>query len=43
MKKQIISIERANESTIMALIKLGILYIGNDNQIHVVEKMTKEN
>lgn len=31
-------IERASEATIKALIEAGILYIGDDDQLHVVEE-----
>lgn len=36
--KQIINIERADEKTIKKLIELGIIYIGEDDMLHVVEK-----
>lgn len=35
MEKPIINIERANEETIKGLIDAGVLYIGEDNKIHV--------
>lgn len=30
-------LKRASEGTILALLKLGILYVGDDCQLHVVE------
>lgn len=36
--KQIINIERADEATIKKLIEMGIIYIGDDDMLHVVEK-----
>lgn len=33
----IIPIERASEELIETLIKLGLLYIGNDNQLHAID------
>ena len=38
MKTSIIPIERASENLINAMIAAGILYIGEDNQIHCVEE-----
>lgn len=38
MMKQIIAIERADENTIKKLIEMGILYIGDDDVLHVVER-----
>lgn len=37
LKKEIIPIVRANEILIAGLLDAGILYIGNDNMIHVTE------
>lgn len=37
LKKEIISIVRANEILIAGLLDAGILYIGEDNVIHVTE------
>jgi len=37
LKKGIIPIVRANEILIAGLLDAGILYIGNDNIIHVTE------
>lgn len=37
LKKEIIPIVRANEILIAGLLDAGILYIGNDNIIHVTE------
>lgn len=37
LKKEIIPIVRANEILIAGLLDAGILYIGNDNTIHVTE------
>lgn len=37
MNKQIIAIDRASEQTIEALIAAEILYIGEDNKLHVSE------
>ena len=37
LKKEIISIVRANEILIARLLDAGILYIGEDNVIHVTE------
>lgn len=37
--KEIVEIKRASEGTVLALLKLGILYIGEDNQLHVIEKI----
>jgi hypothetical protein len=42
MKRQIINIERASEETINQLLKLGILYVGEDNQIHVADADKRE-
>ena len=36
-KRQIIPIVRANEILIARLLDAGILYIGDDNAIHVTE------
>lgn len=36
-KRQIIPIVRANEILIARLLDVGILYIGEDNVIHVTE------
>lgn len=38
MKTSIIPIERASENLINYMIAAGILYIGEDNQIHCVEE-----
>ncbi len=38
MKNPIIEIQRASESTIKYLLEVGILYVGDDNQIHVTER-----
>ena len=38
MKNPIIEIQRASEQTVKALIDAGILYVGEDNQIHVTER-----
>lgn len=38
LKTQIIPIVKASEITIAKLLDAGILYIGEDNMIHVVEK-----
>mgnify|MGYP007085031379 FL=1 len=38
MKKEIIHIVKANEITIAKLLDAGILYIGDDDLLHVVEK-----
>ena len=37
MERPMIEIKRASEKTIKALIEKGIIYIGNDNQLHVNE------
>jgi hypothetical protein len=37
LKKEIIPIVRANEMLIARLLDAGILYIGEDNMIHVTE------
>lgn len=37
LKKEIISIVRANEILIAGLLDVGILYIGDDNMIHAAE------
>nr|DAZ60857.1 MAG TPA: hypothetical protein [Caudoviricetes sp.] len=37
LKKEIIPIVRANEILIAGLLDVGILYIGEDNMIHVTE------
>lgn len=37
LKKEIIPIVRANEILIARLLDAGILYIGDDNMIHVTE------
>jgi hypothetical protein len=37
LKKEIIPIVRANEILIARLLDAGILYIGEDNVIHVTE------
>nr|DAE90855.1 MAG TPA: hypothetical protein [Caudoviricetes sp.]DAT90705.1 MAG TPA: hypothetical protein [Bacteriophage sp.] len=37
LKKEIIPIVRANEILITGLLDVGILYIGEDNMIHVTE------
>lgn len=37
LKKEIIPIVRANEIMIARLLDAGILYIGEDNMIHVTE------
>lgn len=34
----IIRIDRASEETVQRLIDMGILYIGEDNQLHVKEE-----
>lgn len=38
MKNPIIKIQRASEETIKYLIEVGILYVGEDNQLHVKER-----
>ena len=38
MKKEIIHIVKANEIMIAKLLDAGILYIGDDELLHVVEK-----
>lgn len=38
LKKEIIPIVRANEILIARLLDAGILYIGEDNVIHVTEE-----
>ena len=38
----IIKIERADEKTIEQLLKLGVIYIGEDNQIHVTDADKRE-
>ena len=38
MKTHIIPIERASENLINYMIAAGILYIGDDNQIHCVDE-----
>ncbi len=38
MKKEIIHIVKANEIMIAKLLDAGILYIGDDDLLHVVEK-----
>lgn len=42
MNKQIIKIERASEETIKQLLEWGIIYIGEDNQIHVTDADKRE-
>ena len=37
LKKEIIPIVRANEILIAGLLDAGILYIGDENMIHVTE------
>ena len=37
MERPMIEVKRASEKTIKALIEKGIIYIGNDNQLHVKE------
>ena len=37
MERPMIEIKRASESTIKALIDKGIIYIGNDDKLHVNE------
>ena len=37
MERPMIEIKRASEKTIKTLIEKGIIYIGNDNQLHVNE------
>ena len=37
MEKQIVPINRVSEETVEFLIKVGIIYIGEDGQLHVVE------
>lgn len=37
MERPMIEIPRASEKTIKTLIDMGIIYIGNDNQLHVNE------
>lgn len=32
-------IPRASEALIESLIKIGIIYVGEDNQLHVIERM----
>ena len=41
MERPMIEIRRANERTIKTLIDMGIIYIGNDNQLHVNEFIPK--
>lgn len=44
MKKTIIEIKRADEKVIKKLIEIGVIYIGEDNQLHVSEpKINKNN
>ena len=38
MEKDIILIERASEEVVKKLMDWGILYIGEDGQIHAVDK-----
>lgn len=43
MEKPIVTIDRANEMIVKNLIEMGIIYIGEDNQLHVIEpKINKE-
>lgn len=37
LNKQIINIQRASASTINTLIELGVIYVGKDDQLHVVD------
>lgn len=39
MKEPLIEIKNASEGTVLALLKLGLLYIGEDNRLHVIEKI----
>ena len=41
MERPMIEIKRASEKTIKSLIEKGIIYIGNDNQLHVNEFIPK--
>lgn len=43
MKKPIVPIEKADNTTIAALIATGILFVGNDNKIHVNDKKEERN
>lgn len=36
-------IPRADEKVIKALMDKGILYVGDDDQLHVVERVSNEN
>lgn len=42
MKKPIIAIEKADKENIAALIASGILYVGNDNKLHVCDNADKD-
>lgn len=46
MKRAIIKVNQANKETIDFLMKVGIIYLGEDNEFHVVangkEKKTNE-
>lgn len=42
MERPMIEIKRASEKTIKSLIEKGIIYIGNDNQLHVNEFIPKQ-
>lgn len=42
MKEPIISIPNASEAIINKLIDLGILYVGNDNELHVVDNIKEK-
>lgn len=35
-------IPRVNERVVNALLELGILYVGEDNQLHAIEKISTE-
>ena len=41
MERPMIEVNRASEKTIKSLIEKGIIYIGNDNQLHVNEFIPK--
>lgn len=42
MKEPIIKIPNASEATIERLIDLGILYIGEDDELHVVDRVKEK-
>lgn len=35
-------IPRVNERVVNALLEIGVLYVGEDNQLHVIEKISTE-